>query len=171
MKKLLLSVALMSSFAVFAQRAQKGDLQLNAGVVLPHQYADNIGLYAGLDYGIHPDITVGAEFRFGGKSDRLHDYDYKYNWLAIGFNGNYHFNTLIGIPNNWDFYAGATVGFNSFTYRNTDYPGWSDPHSSGVGVSAQVGGRYYFSNNFGVNAEVNAGSIFNGGKLGITYKF
>ncbi len=167
MKKLLLCAVVAFSASAFGQRAQKGDLQLNAGIAFPHRYADNVGLYAGLDYGIHNDITLGVEARFGSKNHHNHGDE---RWFGLGFNGNYHFNRIMQIPNNWDFYAGATVGFNAFSHdhKYDNYPDW---HESGPGVSAQVGGRYFFNNNFGLNAEANVGNVFNGGKFGITYKF
>ncbi|MBW8360846.1 MAG: hypothetical protein K0M56_01520 [Kaistella sp.] len=168
MKKIILSAAVMISATVFGQRAQKGDLQLNAGLALPHRYAENVGLYAGLDYGVHNDVTVGVEGRFGGKD---YDGNNRGSWIGLGVNGNYHFNTLMGIPNKYDFYAGLTVGFNSFNFDHPNNPDYRDPHKSEPGVSAQVGGRYYFNNNFGLNAEANAGGVFNGGKIGISYKF
>lgn len=172
MKKLILGIAVVFSVFVFAQRVQKGDLQLNAGVAAD-RYAGNVAFYAGLDYGIMPDITAGVEARIGGKDYNDYGYSYKSRWFGIAANANYHFNTLLKIPNKYDIYAGASVGYNSFNY---DYPngwnnGWGNKYNSEVGVSAQVGARYYFSEKFGVNAEANAGSLFNGGKLGISYKF
>ncbi len=168
MKKLLLCAVVAVSASAFGQRAQKGDLQLNAGIAFPHRYADNVGLYAGLDYGIHNDITLGVEARFGSK-----DYGYGVDgrWFGLGFNGNYHFNRIMQIPNNFDFYAGATIGFNTFDYNHPNDKDWREPYRSEAGVSAQVGGRYFFTNNFGLNAEANVGNVFNGGKFGITYKF
>lgn len=172
MKKLLLSAAVVVSAAAFGQRVQKGDVQLNAGIAAD-RYANSVAFYAGLDYGIHPDITIGAEARFGGKDEKYNGYDYDYRWFGIGVNGNYHFNTLLDIPNKYDVYAGVTVGYNSFNYNygNGWNNSWADPHKAGAGVSAQVGARYYFTDNFGLNAEANAGSLFNGGKFGISYKF
>ncbi|WP_187695274.1 outer membrane beta-barrel protein [Chryseobacterium sp.] len=168
MKKLLLCAVVAVSASAFGQRAQKGDLQVNAGIAFPHRYADNVGLYAGLDYGIHNDITLGMEARFGAK-----DYGYGVDgrWFGLGFNGNYHFNRIMQIPNNFDFYAGATIGFNTFDYNHPNDKDWREPYRSEAGVSAQVGGRYFFNNNFGLNAEANVGNVFNGGKFGITYKF
>ncbi|UOE42055.1 porin family protein [Chryseobacterium suipulveris] len=167
MKNAILAAALLVSAVSFGQRAQKGEFQLNAGVALPSHYSDNVGLYAGFDYGIHKDITLGAEARFGGK-----DYGNNWNgrWFGIGINGNYHFNSLIGIPNNWDFYAGPTIGFNTFTWKDKNN-NFAEPYKSNVAISAQVGGRYFITNNFALNAEANAGDLFNGGKFGITYKF
>jgi len=45
------------------------------------------------------------------------------------------------------------------------YPG---SHTSGLGIGAQVGGRYYFSDNVGINIEFGGGNAFSGGKVGIS---
>lgn len=170
MKKVLIFGAVLFSATAFSQRVEKGDVQLNAGIAFD-RYVGSVGFYGGADYGFHPDITLGLEARFGTNDYGYGAYDYRGNWFGIGVNGNYHFNRLLDIPNKYDVYAGVTVGFNSFSYDNDNWPGWADPHDSGAGVSAQVGARYYFTDHFGLNAEANAGSLFNGGKIGISYKF
>ena len=43
-------------------------------------------------------------------------------------------------------------------------------YASGLGIAAQIGGRYFFTKNFGINLEAGGGNVA-GGKLGITYKF
>ena len=75
-------------------------------------------------------------------------------------------------------YAGVSLGFYSW---NNDYSGynryWVSDYDSGLGLRVQTGGRYFFTDNFGVNAELfvenNAGnSITSGGfKAGVTYQF
>ncbi len=87
--------------------------------------------------------------------------------MGISTNGNYHFNRLLDILNYWDFYAGLNAGY-YFWFSPSDYPGTG---SSGVGIGAQVGGRYSFNNHFGLNLELGGGNTFAGGKFGITYKF
>lgn len=53
---------------------------------------------------------------------------------------------------------------------------WSSPdayqgsHSSGLGIGAQIGGRYYFTNKVGLNFEFGGGNAFSGGKVGVTIK-
>ena len=172
MKKLLLVGAVALSAVVFGQRVQKGESQINAGI----GFASDFGtpFYLGFDYGVHPDITIGVQGSYASK-----DYNYggftsfKGTWFGVGVNANYHFNTILKIPNNWDLYAGGTLAYNSFDYKypnglNSDVFGGT---SSGVGFAGQIGARYYFTNNFGLNVEFGGGTIASGGKAGISYKF
>ena len=70
------------------------------------------------------------------------------------------------MPSNWDFYAGLNLGFYAWT-SPSDYPG---DHTSGVGLGAQIGGRYYFSRTVGLNLELGGGTVTSGGKFGLTFK-
>jgi hypothetical protein len=162
MRKLLLTViSLFVVATMFAQNPIKqGQLQFNGGVGFSSW---GVPVYLGLDYGVHPDITLGGEISFRS----YHDYGYRSTITGISGNGNYHFNRILGIPSNWDFYAGLNLGF--YVWNSpSDYHG---DHSSGLGLGAQVGGRYYFNNKFGVNLEFGGGNAFGGGKFGISIKF
>ena len=102
----------------------------------------------------------------------------RYNNFGVLANGNYHFDKLFRLPSQVDVYAGVSLGFYSW---NNDYSGynryWVSDYDSGLGLRVQTGGRYFFTDNFGVNAELflenNAGnSITSGGfKAGVTYQF
>ena len=172
MKKLFLMLGIISTTVAFGQRVQKGESQLNAGV----GFASDFGtpFYLGFDYGVHPDITVGAQASYASKDYGYGTYgNFKGTWFGIGANANYHFNTILKFPNNWDLYAGATLAYNSFNY---DYPNGLNSNvfgatSSGVGFAGQIGARYYFSENFGINVEFGGGTIASGGKAGVSYKF
>ncbi len=173
MKKTILAGALLCSALSFSQRVQKGESQVNVGVGFASDYG--IPFYVGVDYGVHPDITVGAQASFASKNYSQVGYsEIKGTWFGIGANANYHFNTILSIPNKWDVYAGATLAYNSFSY---DYPAnwgknvFNDKEDSGVGFAGQVGARYYFTDKFGVNLEYGGGNITSGGKFGISYKF
>lgn len=165
MKKQILIIALLlSTSAIFAQGPiQKGQSQINVGVGFSSW---GVPLYLGFDYGVHSNITLGAEVSYRGYNDN-EDND-KYHHSIIGFSGNanYHFNNVLNIPSPWDVYAGLNLGFYS----------WSSPknyggsHSSGLGVGAQIGARYYFSNSVGINLEFGGGNAFGGGKIGLTIK-
>lgn len=165
MKKIFLFFSLMLAVtAVFAQAPlSKGEMQLNAGVGLS---SDGLPVYVGLDYAVHPDITIGGELSYRSHYDNVVGYHYNYNVIGISGNGNYHFNTVLKIPRNWDFYAGLNLGYFIWNYSNQ----YNGSHSSGLGLGAQIGGRYYFTNNFGINLEFGGGNEFSGGKLGITLK-
>ncbi|MDO9576833.1 MAG: hypothetical protein Q7J16_03030 [Candidatus Cloacimonadales bacterium] len=165
-KKFLVIVLLVVVGAVFAQNpVAKGQTQFNAGVGFSSWGAP---IYLGLDFGVHKDFTMGGEFSFQSYRDKYENHYYDHTVMGISGNGNYHFNHVLNIPTNWDFYAGLCIGFYIWNSPN-DYPD-DGPHSSGLGVGGQIGGRYYFSNNFGVNLEFGGGNAFSGGKFGISLK-
>ncbi len=163
-KTLVLFVIFLTSSAMFAQNPiDKGQFQFNAGLGFSSW---GVPVYAGFDYGVHPDITVGGELSFRTYNDKFLDKKYNHTILGIVANGNYHFNNLMNIPSNWDFYAGLSLGF-YFWNSSGDYPG---DHSSGTGLGLQVGGRYYFNEKFGLNLELGGGTI-GAGKFGVSIRF
>jgi len=167
MKKISILFALVIlTFSVVNAQAPiaKGGKQLNAGVGFSGW---GIPLYVGMDFGIHPDISIGFEGSFRSYNQSIAGT--KYGSTIIGFsgNGNYHFNRILEIPSNFDFYAGLNIGF-YFWSSPSNYPGTG---GSGLGLGGQVGGRYFFKNNFGLNLEFGGGNAFSGGKFGITYIF
>ena len=68
----------------------------------------------------------------------------------------YHWNRLLNIPPDWDFYLGANVGVISGNDLDLD-------------LGFQLGGRYYWSN-WGVNLEIGGGTGYNSA-LGLSLKF
>lgn len=166
MKKLVVLGALLLVCQIsFAQYAlPKGKGQFNAGVGFSSW---GLPVYAGFDVGVHRDISLGGEFSYRAYHDRPnHDYRYEHQILGIAGNGNYHFNTLFNMPRQWDFYAGLNLGF-YFWNSADDYPG---NHASGLRLGGQVGGRYYFTDRFGLNLELGGSDAFSSGKFGITLK-
>jgi outer membrane immunogenic protein len=167
MKKSI-TIVLLSLLTVLAVNSQtpheKRNNQLNAGIGLSGW---GVPVYVGLDFGIHHDLSFGIEGSF-----RSYNQNYtgaRYNSSITGFSGNlnYHFNRVMNIPSNWDFYAGLNLGY-YFWATPSDYPGTG---SSGIGLGAQIGGRYYISDNFGLNLEFGGGNAFSEGKFGISYIF
>lgn len=165
MKKQILFLAfLISTSAIIAQGpVSKGESQINFGVGLSSW---GIPVYLGFDHGIHPDITLGAELSYRSYDNNWNKHKYNHTVIGILGNANYHFNTILEIPSPWDFYAGLNIGFYNWQSPN-EYEG---SHNSGLGLGAQIGGRYYFSNTVGINLEFGGGNGFNGGKFGISIK-
>lgn len=160
---LVLALIVIGGF-VFAQNPlAESQTQFNAGLGLSSW---GIPVYVGLDYGVHKNFTLGGELSFQSYSDKYNNHNYDHSIIGIAGNGNYHFNNVLDIPSNWDFYAGLSIGFFIWNSPN-DYDG---SHSSGLGITGQIGGRYYFSENFGVNLEFGGGNAFSGGKFGISLK-
>ncbi len=177
MKKFILCTILFVLTNFYSQGTlTKGKAQLNAGLGFSGW---GIPLYVGVDFGVGKYWTIGPELSYRSYNEVYNrDYEYYYGVLGIGFNGNFHFNKVFDLPKEWDIYAGGTAGFfiwnNSWKWRgNGNKPDNFDPRyprSSGLGLGAQVGARYFISKNFGFNLELGGGSV-TGGKLGITYKF
>lgn len=169
MKKIIVVIALafLSISSTFAQAPlSKGEKQFNAGVGLSGW---GIPIYAGMDFGVFKDITVGFEGSFRYYHESWYGTDYTSKIFGFYGNGNYHFNTLLKIPSNFDVYAGLNLGFYIWS-SPAHYPGSG---TSGLGLDAHVGGRYFFKDNFGINLELSADPFGNlgGGKFGITYIF
>ena len=150
MKKITIVFAfLMMSGMIFAQGEaplSQGEKQMNFGI----GFGSGIPLYWGMEWAVHPDITVG-----GVAAVNLQNFD----WVSLNAKGDYHWNRLIGIPSNWDFYAGLGLGFQI---------GFND-NSSGFDWDLHVGGRWYWSEKWGLNLEIGGGNGF-GTTLGVTMK-
>jgi outer membrane immunogenic protein len=141
---------------------KKGAFQLNGGLGYS---GGGVPVFAGVDFGAFHDVTTGIEASFRPYTEDIYGTKYTSKVFSIVGNGNYHFNTLLEIPKKWDFYAGITMGYYSWSLP-ADYQGNS---SSGFGFGAQIGGRYFFNKRLGLNLEFGGGSSLSGGKIGITY--
>ena len=165
MKKIfLITTVLIFSIGMLKSQSQAGVKQLNAGVGFSGW---GIPIYVGMDFGVHPDITVGFEGSFRSYREKYINVYYDHTILGFSGNGNYHFNTLFQTPKEWDFYAGLSLGFYVWDSPN-DYHG---DGFSGLGLGAQLGIRYFLSQKFGLNLEFGGGNVLSGGKFGITYRF
>ncbi len=158
------SVVLFLSVNVYGQSPLPvGTSQLNVGVGLSNW---GVPVFLGIDYSIHPDITVGGELSYRSYRENWSNNYYNHNVAGFSGNGNYHLNSLLDIPRNWDFYAGLNLGFYVWSSPN-NYDG---SHTSGLGLGGQIGGRYYISDKVGLNLEFGGGNAFSGGKLGVSIK-
>jgi outer membrane immunogenic protein len=171
MKKLILLIAFgFITNGVMAQSPlEEGGVQLNAGVGLSGW---GVPIYFGLDYGIAKDFTLGGQLSFQTDNDPYNyggkDYKYDSTAIGIGANGNYHFNSLLKIPSKFDFYAGASLTYYIWNYN--DYNNNPHPDNTSLGLGLQVGGRYFFTNNFGINLELGGNTGTSGAKFGVTFK-
>ena len=149
MKKISLTIAMVViATAIFAQSAplSKGDKQLNFGL----GFSDHgLPVYVGVDFAVHDDWTVGPVLRVNFHEDDI-------SFGAIG-RVDYHWNRLLEIPSNWDFYLGAHVG--------ADFGNDVD-----LAIGLQVGGRWYWSDKWGLNLEFGGGTGY-GGSFGLSMKF
>lgn len=103
-------------------------------------------------------------YRYNGSG-----YASKWNYIVVGVRGAYHYNGFESIPE-LDLYGGLMLAYNivNYSYEGSGTP-ISNNYGSGLGLTGFVGGRYLFSDNFGVFAELGYGvSSLN---VGVTYKF
>jgi outer membrane immunogenic protein len=143
---------------------QEGILQLNAGIGVSGW---GTPVYVGVDYGVTEEITIGAEGSYRSYNESYYGSNYGSSIIGLGANGNYHFQKLLKIPSNWDVYAGLGLNYYIWKYKDSAYTG---SNNSGISLGAQLGGRYFFTDKFGVNLELAGASATTGAKIGITYR-
>lgn len=165
MKKLLLAISLLVVLgAVFAQSpVASSRSQINAGI----GFSDwGVPVYIGFDLGIGRDVSLGGEFSYRSYREKYHQHDWDHSVIGISGNLNYHFNYILNLDREWDPYAGINIGY-YIVNEPDNYPG---SYHSQVGLGAQIGVRYYFTETVGVNLEFGGGNAFSGGKLGLSIK-
>ena len=165
MKKNILLIILISIGTVIIAQGpiDKGESQINFGLGLSTY---GLPVYAGFDVGVHEDVTVGGEVSYRSYHNSYYYIKYTHTIIGISGNANYHFNNILEIPSNFDAYAGLNVGFYIWS-SSDDYIG---DGASGLGIGAQIGGRYYFTDRLSVNLEFGGGSYVSSGKLGLTFR-
>jgi len=161
MRRFILAILFLTTTAFSQYPLQKEKIQINGGLGFSGW---GIPLYVGLDYGIDKDVSIGGELSYRSFHDDWGIARYNHTIIGIAGNGNYHFSRVLNIPQPWDVYGGLSVGF----YIWSSPSGYGGSHSSGVGLGAQVGGRYYFSKSVGINLEIGGGNAFSGGKIGVS---
>ena len=139
MKKiaLLFLVAGLFSFSSAFSQATK---QLNFGLI-------------GISYDI-PVSTDIAVSPFAGSNLDL-------SYLTLGVKASYYFDNLIGLPEAWDLYGGANVGYAL---------GIGDGNDSDVDLGLQVGGRWFWNEKWGIYLEGGGGKLGGSAGLGLTMK-
>ena len=148
MKKIAFITGFLAlSLYAFSQGAaplSKDEKQLNFGTGISSY---GIPAYVGLDFAVHNDWTVGPVVK-------VHiDDDIRFG--ALG-RVDYHWNRLLEIPSDFDFYLGANVGFISGDEIEFD-------------LGFQLGGRWYWSEKWGLNLEFGGGNGY-GTSLGLSMK-
>ncbi|KFE98400.1 hypothetical protein IX39_13240 [Chryseobacterium formosense] len=145
MKKLVLMLMLFMGAAVSAQAyTGKGDQKVNLGL---NAWGYGTGITATYDYGLNQLISIGA----GGNAyfDNYRDND-KDNRVFIFGRVNFHLREALELPEQLDIYPGVDLGV-----LGRDF-----------GIGAHIGARYFFTDKFGVFAEVG-----NNGSLGVSFNF
>lgn len=132
-----------------------------------------IGAYgSGLSFGAGYEYGVTNEIGIGGLVD-YYTYDwgfgFKYTYLVIGAQGNYHFGEILKWDKKLDPFAGLVIGYENVSVSGSQYAGWSAAYSSGIIIGGQVGIRYFLSPSIALYGQAGFGITYL--KVGIDFKF
>ena len=112
-----------------------------------------IPIYAGLEYVVFKNISIGGQLGFNLNS--VFANSSKDNSFSIVGRCNYNFNKILRLRAPWYVYGGGTLGFIS--------DGVAD-----VFLGLQAGCTYFLNSHMALNGEIGIGSIY-GLKIGINY--
>jgi hypothetical protein len=124
--------------------------------------------------GITDAISVGGQLSYASYKYSFSDgyiannYSIKYSATYIGARASYHLSQLLSIPDKFDLYGGASVGY--VVVGASDNQGNAAILGSAFGVGGFAGGKYYFSSSTAVYAELGYQSL-SYLNIGIAFKF
>lgn len=140
MKKIILLFAFVAIASFSYGQAQK---YLNFG-------GAGTGLYVGWELPVSTAIAIVPQVST----------DYNFDKIVISAKGNYYLDEVFGVTEDWDTYAGVNLGWRIDNLDNND---------SGFAWGIHIGGRWFWSEKWGLNAEFGGGSGVTGG-IGVTMK-
>ncbi len=158
----------VSSYAQFNPYAN-GVHMLTAGIGFSGW---GVPIFARYEAPVADNITVGGSLSFQTKSENYASYKWKHTIFGIGARGSYHFNEVLEVNDEWDFYAGVGLGYYAW---NTKYDGngtsvsYGGSGNGGVSLGVHLGGRYFVKDNLAINLEVGGGNVLSGGTIGVTF--
>lgn len=167
---ILLAFGLLAGTQSFGQLAiDKGTKLINLGIgVGGYASAGGIAFGASADFGVAPNITVGAQIAYRSFSYGYLGYNDKINYLYFAARGSYHFNELINLSTDKvDLYAGIGLGYQNVSYSDRFGTGFNT-FGSGIFVPIHLGGRYFFAEKVGGFVELGTGVAPL--LLGVTFK-
>lgn len=147
MKKTFLILSFLFTTTLIFSQANKG---LNFGVGLSNW---GLPVYVNYEFPVHADISLAPQIQFD-----LSNMDY----FVLGIKGDYYFDRVLGIPENFDFYAGLHLGFLSYWGNEVN-------RNSGIDLNMEIGGRWFWNDKWGLNLEFAGGTGINT-KLGLCMK-
>lgn len=152
MKKILASLIILLSINTIVNAQAwdgKGDTKINIGYEFyGYSTTSNLGntengILSTIDYGITDNISLGTGVKYNFNSTNFY----------LNLRTDYHFQGLFELNSNFDVYAGADIGFNSYYENNYDF-------------GFHIGTRYMFTDIVGIYLELG-----NRGNVGLSYNF
>ncbi len=155
----------------------QGDGVLSAGLALGgiNGSAGSMSIppiFGGFDYGIAPDISVGAMAAYYQASASYgYGVDRKYSYTTVAGRGDYHFGRFVPVEK-LDLYGGLLLGYSivSVSSSSSTFGGsaGSSASSNLLVWGANVGARYFFSKALAAQVELGVG--LGNLSLGLAYK-
>ncbi|MBC8042083.1 MAG: hypothetical protein IAF08_01445 [Rhizobacter sp.] len=141
--------------------------------------ANYLGARIGIGTIGYGGLPIGGQYEYGvtenigvGLTGDFTSYDfgsgYKFNYIFIGAQGNYHFIDLLKDNPKVDVFAGLTLGYAIFSFSGSESFGVFS-NASGVYIAFQGGARYFFTDNIAAEGRLGYGLAIL--TLGITFKF
>lgn len=141
MKKLLvLSLVVIGGLLTSNSAQAQARSQLNIGFI-----------------GVGYDIPIGTDI--GLQPFAATNWDF--NYLVAGVKFNYWFDNLVGLPEDFDLYAGINGGYGFAT---------NDTNTSDFDFGAQIGFRWFWSEKMGLYLEGGGGKLGGTAGLGLTIR-
>lgn len=125
------------------------------------------------------NITISAG---GSIQSKTESYNYLFNdriryrhtILGLQVAGNYYFDELVGLPNDFDLYGGLQLEYYIWNTKVVDSKfnsvAYTGSGAGGLGVSGLVGGRYHIKpNKLSLNLILGAGTVFSSGRIGVSF--
>ena len=148
--KITFVLVVLTTTTLFAQQNggfSKGDKLLNIGIGVNSFYDGGIPIGASFEKGITNNISVGVN------ADYLSS-DYaslKFTAIYFGVRASYHVNDLLKIESKKiDVYGGPTLGYRSFSWKDTNQ-NLGDNYGSGLFLGVYVGGSRKFNKTLQLN--------------------
>ena len=138
-------------FASFAINAQEGPATSGG--------AGNTGAMSQVSFG-----AIGAAWEFPVAAQisiaPFAATNFDLNRLTVGVKANYYFDKLFGLPAAWDVYGGANAGYAVVNNGTND----------DIGLGLHIGGRWFWSQKWGLYLEGGGGMGGSMGGLGVTMR-
>ncbi len=177
-KSIFIFIAVFMTTLTYAQPFQQGTTAANLGIGLGTALGGlgkaRPAISASLDHGMWEVggpgvISLGGYVGNTGYKYTAPGYTAKWNYIVVGARGAYHYNGFTNMPK-LDTYGGLMLGYNIVSYSvDGNDLGMGNSYGSGLGLTAFLGGRWFFSERVGAYAELGYGvSVLN---VGATFKF
>jgi outer membrane immunogenic protein len=131
-----------------------------------------VPLSVDLRFSIHKDMSIGPVFSYQSYKYRFFTWEWKYTIIGFGGQFTYHFNTLLNMPDKWDIYSTAVLGYYSVK-ESSDFQEMNNPSGSisgGVGLWINVGGKYFFNDKIGAMLELGRTNLGGGARVGLAIR-